>query len=210
MSKFTLSNGKEFEVTNIPHYGKYLKIRVKREYLSGPKKGEVLRFLTDEEIEAMPDRKVTKVVHLFDRDSEQSYDAKDTFLIAINKDYKEYDTVNYYSEDAINTRSKQKIEIVLRLEEWTRRLFFEWTGNIRLCDFMCNIEDDLYYELKEEPEKHGGIRWDDDCECLYIAMSTDDGDVDWIEIDRPSELTNSIVSARVIEFSQEILKKGEY
>ncbi|WCK57123.1 hypothetical protein PP175_28450 (plasmid) [Aneurinibacillus sp. Ricciae_BoGa-3] len=201
MAKFVTSLGHTFEEKN--HDGKYARILLQRLYEDEKNKNKN-RYMPDKYKKAT-DRTYTKQEQVFDINTGESHNVTDTYLVAVNPDYKEYETVNYYTTQSINTKLKHKVEILLQSEEWKKRLFVEYTGDIMLHDLMSSLGDNLWEEFKEDPSKHTGVRYDEESDLVELMMYTDDGEYLFVEVDSQRDFENMIVSVRVVEFESKIM-----
>lgn len=209
MGLFQLSNGCTFEEEGLE--AKCLKVLVGRQRLNDDGTlGEVIMGIPDE-FKKSSDRRIEKEVSLRNSDTLERYQAIDTYLLAENKEYIDYPLVEYYDgEFAINVKVEQKAEVTIQLEEWTKRIYFDWKGNITFYDFVRYLEDNI-----EEDFINGKLRQQG---CVYIEnykemfedgpyllkMYNNEGDTLDAYL-RGKQLLSSIVSVRLVDFKMEII-----
>ena len=189
---FVLPNKKEIQVKNT-YEGQFLEYLISREYLD---EKHAVKNISLEEWEDIDCRRVQKRRTLFNRDTFEEYQCIDTFVIAEDKGWVEYETTPCYDISCSNTQEYKKIEVVLQTEDYKRRLFLEWKGNIMLSSYFSYIADEIYEKIK-----NGGINNENYSE---IEMYSDNGEYGHIEIESVSNIQNMIVSVRVIEFKSKV------
>lgn len=209
MAIFELSNGEKFEKEGFN--GRYIQVLGHREKID--KEGNCVEtlFQMPDKFKNSSDKRVTTQVRLGSLSAE-SFDGLDTYLLAENKEYKEYPLVTYYDgEFAINVKPYHKVEVVIQVEEYTKRFFVDWKGNISFYDFIQHIDRNLLDDIAEGKLKEQGIKYIKDyqeqCEegPYMLEMQTDEGETLSVYL-RENELLNSIISARVIEFELNIIE----
>jgi len=133
----------------------------------------------------------------------------------------EYPNVNYYDQQCCNTKATTKVEIILQVDEFSRRLFREWSGNTSCYDLMQDLSDDLWEEFCEG--RYGAVLHNKDgddiksikkgsrrkIETVGLEMYTNEGESCLIEFESEGKIGDSIVSVRVIGFKNEIIKDAE-
>ena len=142
----------------------------------------------------------------------ESYRAIDTYLLAENKDYKEYPLVEYYDgEFSVNVKVRHKAEVIIQSEEWTKKLYFEWKGKLSFFEFVQHLEDYIEDAAMEGELKDQGVEYVENYEELLeegpfrILMYNKDGEILEAYLGK-NELLNSIISVRLIEFEEQIIE----
>lgn len=208
MTTFKLSDGQTFEVPSFKgHNGQYLAILAERQYTSGPQKGEYSLKLS-EEAAAITNKKVEKPVNLRNRDTLESYTATDTYFLAENQDFKEYETVSTYYDYgfAVNARYTHKIEVTLQGEELQKRFYLEWKGNVDFYSYVSRLEDEIEEAIYSDVLRPQGIYHDKEQKRVIVWMYNDDGE--FIDVDLSTrEITQMIVAVRLIEFTETIIEE---
>jgi len=198
---YTLPGGGEIGVLE-SYEGRYIAVKIQRMY-QDEKRSEDNKPMSAKwaECDCM---KIDKSVSLYDRESHELFYAVDTSVLAEDKSWVEYPNINYYDQQCSNTLATTKVEIILQTEEFSRRLFKEWSGNMSCYDMMQNLEDELWEELCDG--KHGA-REDPDEGGIKLEMYTAEGECCEINFEREGNVANAISCVRVIEFKNEIVDK---
>lgn len=198
---YVLPNGKEVEMIN-SYEGRYMRLLVKREYLSGPKKGDIAEAEEWKDVEC---KKIEKANMVANQDLLEVMEVLDTYILAEKKDWNKYpnDIENYTADYAMNCEYSSVIEVVLQTEEYKRRLFINFEGRYSFLDFVSGLEDNLWEELTENKDKYF-IKNED--EVMVIEFYTDEGEYTDIEFYSPGELAKAVRSVRVVEFNEKIVE----
>lgn len=211
MATFTLASGQTFEQEGAT--GKYLQVLAKRVYTSPEEKKDEIGF--DNIVDAI-DKRVTYPVMLRNRTTHEAMEANDTYLLAENKDYKDYSVVDEYDgESAMNASERFLIEVVLILQEWKTRLLIPFRGRgFSFFDVAKDINEriwDMAVEEQEEGEgdilKEQGVSIEEDGHELQVVMWRHEGDYETIDVNE-RDLENAIASIRLVEF-EHIIDKEE-
>lgn len=209
MGVFQLSDGQTFEEKGIE--AKYLRILAGRQKLNEDGTlGEVIMEIP-EIFKNSPDKRIEKEVSLRNSKTLDRYQAIDTYLLAENKDYIEYPLVNYYDgEFAMNVKVEQKAEVIIQLEEWTKRIYFDWKGNLSFYDFIRYLEDNVEEDFIDGKLEQQGCEYAEDYQerledgPYLLKMYNNEGDTLDAYL-RKNQLLSSIVSVRLVDFKMEIV-----
>lgn len=194
---FVLSSRGRFTTKEDYSDRKYLRILVKR-----VKEDGTVLYHSSKYIENKEDRLVEDKIRLMDGDSSESYEAVDTYVLAVNENYKEYPDVAEYLEDGFSSNANyyHKAEVTFQNGKWLKRIYLDWKGNISLFGFL----EDLKWELEEALENRKLVDQNvayTECETIALGMYTEDGD--WVDTELDiDELLQSVVGVRVVEFQE--------
>jgi len=200
---YTLPTGEEIGVLD-SYKGRYIAVPIQRIYKDEKRKDK--NKLMAEKWVKCDCLKIEKSISLYDKELHELFHATDTSILAEDKNWVEYPTVSYYDTECSNTRATTKIEIILQKEGFSRRLFKEWTGNLSLYDVLQGLADELWEEFCEGEH---GVEISDDEEnndLVRLEMYTNNGESCPIEFEEERDIEDAIVSIRVIEFKNEIVK----
>jgi hypothetical protein len=202
MAVFTLSNGQKFEKEGAT--GKYLEVLADREYIDQPDREK--SFVMPEEFENSDDKRVKRIVNLRDRNTFESMQAEDTYLLAVNRDYKEFERVPQYDgTPGSNAVGIYTIEVMLRFDELEKRLLLEKKGrNTTFMHFAESIMDYLVEDIEDGAlEEQGAYIGEERSEPFKFLINTATGDyLDTIVSER--ELKDAIVSVSLVKYDLEI------
>ena len=152
--------------------------------------------------------KVEKSVSLYDRESHELFYAVDTSVVAEDKNWVEYPNINHYEQQCSNTKATTKVEIILQVDEFSRRLFKEWSGNTSCYDLMQGLSEDLWEEFcggGHNAKFRDGEEDNDGDEVIELEMYTNEGESCLIEFEGQRKIEDAIISTRVVEFKNEII-----
>lgn len=198
MGIFVLSDGEEYEVKG--HNGPIVRILAERQYID--KKGEegVFARKMPEQYVNSSDERYEKEMSLVDSESFESFKARDVYLIAKNKEEKKEVPFEYHANGAsCNSTLKQRVEVILQVEEWRKELYFEWEGKNTFYDFMRNL-DEIDEEIYNGDLEEQGCTYEeeaDESKNYKVLMYKTDGRIDEIPLTM-AELKDSIISVRLI------------
>lgn len=201
---FVLSNGLKFENENDLQDRQHLQVLVKRVH----EDGTIMRD-ESESVKSSPDRRVDKIVNLYNMKTDECYTATDTYMLAVNEKFVDYPEIQTYLDGcfASNADYKHKVEIHILSENLHKKVYFSWGGNTSLSDFVGDLEDVFEEALDDNDLTDQGVRWSDEederSKEVSLGLWTNDGDFIETEIEL-RELINSIISIRVVEFSETI------
>ncbi|WP_338631860.1 hypothetical protein [Clostridium baratii] len=144
---------------------------------------------------------------VFDKKTLKTMDSTGIYMIIEAKDWKEYETIKEYNPDrTMNIEYKMKLEVVLMDEDYSRRLFFDYSGEGRyknsLTDILENTED-LFNDLKENKEKYY-VKDGESEDYISLEFYSDNGEYVYINMNE-SEFKSKIVSVRIVEFKESIV-----
>lgn len=205
MNKIFISQfGTEYEVAE-SYQGKYLRLLIGREY-----PGDIENIYCDKYNEIMEkhkDKVYFKGELVFDKKTLKTMDSTGIYMIIEAKDWKEYETIKEYNPDrTMNIEYKMKLEVVLMDEDYSRRLFFDYSGEGRyknsLTDILENTED-LFNDLKENKEKYY-VKDGESEDYISLEFYSDNGEYVYINMNE-SEFKSKIVSVRIVEFKESIV-----
>lgn len=201
---YTLPTGEEIGVLE-SYEGRYISVLIQRMYVD-EKRADKNQPMAEKWAKC-DCAKIEKSVSLFDRESHELFYAIDTSVVAEDKNWVEYPNVSYYEQQCSNTRATTKVEIILQVDEFSRRLFKEWSGNTSCYDLMQGLAEELWEEFCEG--KHGANISDDEenNDLIRLEMYTNKGESCPIEFEGERVIEDAIVSVRVIEFKNEIIKE---
>lgn len=205
MNKIFISPlGSEYDV-DARYQGRYIKSLIGREY-SGDKEN-IYCDKYNEIMEKHKDKVYFKGELVCDKKTLKTMDSTGIYMILEAKDWKEYETIKEYNPDrTMNTEYKMKVEVVLMDEEYSRRLFFDYSGEGRhktdLADILYNL-DSLFYDLQENKEKY----YVKECESAdYISLEFYSNNGEYVDIEmNESEFKSKVVSVRIVEFKEDIV-----
>jgi hypothetical protein len=199
---FVYPNGEEVKVLETYH-GRYINSPIQIIYTD--KKRQYKNQYMSETFNKpeYKERLFEKTNSYYDKKTNELYYGTVTYVIAEDKNWQEYKTVNYYDEQCSNTLTTTKAEIVLQTEEYSRRLFKEWTGNTTCYDLIQNLPDELWDDFCE---KQYDAKYYDEDEMVQLEFYTNNGESAWIEIYNEHDIEKMIISVRVIEFKNEIVE----
>jgi len=132
-----------------------------------------------------------------DMDSPGTFPIKKTVCFAKNVDHKPLPLIDSYSEPCNNTHEKHLIEIVLQAGEYRTYLFEEFNSQgTNAFDFMEDITEILWdkYTNQEEGDEPISIQ----------MLNLETGHAENIEFERIEDLEKTIISLRVVGFTQKI------
>lgn len=204
MGVFKLSNGEEFVMEG--NEGKRLRILASRKYINQKKRKDVEM---PENLINSSDERITKQVTLRDRETFEKIEAVDTYLLAENKDFKEYPSVEFYNgEFAINVEVRHKAEVILKADDWTKHLYFDWKGKMNFFDFFKNVPERIMEGAMDGKLKSQGVKFlgEEDCyeESVEILMHKENGEYITIEMTE-REVESSVVSVKLVEFEEKMI-----
>lgn len=196
-----LGRGKKFEAKHPSHNGKYLRVLVDR--MPEDERDE-------EKIEKLkngPDLIVEKQVDVTNMSTGRRYKAIEVYALAVNEQYVEYPELAEYLEGgfATNCDYTHKMEILLQYGDLKKRLFLDWNGNRSFFEYARDIDSELEDEISSGKLDKQGLRFDDEYDVYLVWMYSDTGEFVEIEM-QGSELMDSIVSMRVVAYTEEITK----
>ena len=196
-----LGRGKKFEAKHPSHNGKYLRVLVDR--MPEDERDE-------EKIEKLkngPDIIVEKQVDVTNMSTGRRYKAIEVYALAVNEQYVEYPELAEYLEGgfATNCDYTHKMEILLQYGDLKKRLFLDWNGNRSFFEYARDIDSELEDEISSGKLDKQGLRFDDEYDVYLVWMYSDTGEFVEIEM-QGSELVDSIVSMRVVAYTEEITK----
>jgi len=204
---FLLPNGSEIGVIS-SYMGRFIAVPIQTIYKEkeDQDKNEYMDKTWEKLIEKYKDKFYSKQEILYNFDISKRFVATTTYVIAEDKNWKEYPPVKYYSgEEYFYT----KIEIILMSEEYSRRLFIDWKGN--MLSFIENIGDNLWEKFTEDREfaEREFIKYDEEEKTLSLEFYSDRGESVDIDLEKESELEEMIMSVRVIGYEDIDKQKTE-
>lgn len=196
-----LGRGKKFEAKHPSHNGKYLRVLVDR--MPEGERDEAMI----EKLKNGPDIIVEKTVNVTNMTTGNRYKAIEVYALAVNEQYVEYPELTEYLEGgfASNCDYTHKVEILFQYGDLKKRLFLDWNGNCSFFEYARDIDDLLEDKILSGKLKEQGLCFDDECGVYLVWMYSDEGEFIEIEIER-SEFLDSIVSMRVVAYTEEIAK----
>lgn len=196
-----LGRGQKFEAKHASHNGKYLRVLVDR--MPEDERDET----KIEKLKNGPDLIVEKVVDVTNMSTGRRYKATDVYALAVNEQYVEYPELAEYLEGgfASNCDYTHKMEILLQYGDLKKRLFLDWNGNRSFFEYARDIDSELEDEISSGKLDKQGLRFDDEYDVYLVWMYSDTGEFVEIEM-QGSELVDSIVSMRVVAYTEEIKK----
>lgn len=198
---FVLPNGEEITVLE-SYQGRFLAVPIQRIYEDESRKEDNEYMSTA--WKKLKCKKIEKNRNLMNIKNGENYQAIDTFVLAENKSWKEYPTVNNYTgEHACNCEYYTKIEVILAEEEYSRRLFIDWKGRCNFYDFVSNLANDIWEELLDEKYF---AKYDEESKIATLDFYTNNGESVNIEITSDRDIEDKIMSIRVVEFKETICK----
>ncbi len=203
---FILPDGEEIKVRD-NYMGRYLALPIQRIYNDPENQAD--NQLMDDKWENLNCRKIEVTRDYVRKTDHKIRKAIETMIIAEKKDWTEYPLVKNYDADfCCNCDYYTKIEVVLMAEEYSRRLFFDWNGNMSVADFIANCVDEIVQNILEEPDSfYAKIENDDNDLTIYLEFYTDDGEYCELEL-HDYEIEKMIASVRVVEFTRTINNKS--
>ena len=204
---FTLPNGEEAKVKDT-YMGRYISLLVGRKY-TDPDNDGAKNIPINEEWLSEKIKKIEIPHQVGNHEDSKLHSVMDTYVLAEDKNWVEYPNVKIYVGDhAQNCTYYTKIEVLLLDEEgYSRRIFLEWGGAYNFINYIAQLSDNLWGEIYEHPEKYNA-NVDDDNETLSIEMYNDEtGDATIVEFENERQLGKLICSARVVEFTETIVKE---
>lgn len=196
-----LGRGKKFEAKNASHNGKYLRVLVDR--MPEGERDEAMI----EKLKNGPDLIVEKQVGITNISTGRRYKATEVYALAVNENYVEHPELTDYLEGgfASNCDYTHKAEILLQYGDLKKRLYLDWNGNRSFFEFARDIDDLFEGTILSGALEKQGLRFEEECGVYVVWMYSDTGE--FIEIERErSELVDSIVSMRVVAYTEEIAK----
>jgi hypothetical protein len=196
-----LGKGKKFEAKHSSHNGKYLRVLVHR--MPEDERDETVI----EKLKQGPDPIVEKEVNVTNMSTGNRYKALDVYALAVNEQYVDYPELAEYLEGgfATNCDYTHKMEILLQYGDLKKRLFLDWNGNRSFFEYARDIDSELEDEISSGKLDKQGLRFDDEYDVYLVWMYSDTGEFVEIEM-QGSELVDSIVSMRVVAYTEEIAK----
>lgn len=138
-------------------------------------------------------------VQRIDFDTNQTFVTQDTICFAKNKEFKEYKALpEQYEGASSNLLQKIKMEYVFQTEDYRAIISKEDTS--RGASFFECIEDDIaeIYDL---------MVIDEDAIHSLKMISLESGRVDDITFDNLDDFKDTLISARLVEYSSEIIEE---
>lgn len=196
-----LGKGRKFEAKNASHNGKYLRVLVDR--MPEGERDEAMI----EKLKNGPDLIVEKTVDVTNMTTGNRYKAIDVYALAVNEQYVEYPELTEYLEGgfASNCDYTHKVEILFQYGDVKKRAFLDWNGNLSFFEYVRNIDSELEDEIRAGKLKEQGLCFNGEYDVYLVWMYSDEGEFVEIEVER-SELLDSIVSMRVVAYTEEITK----
>ncbi|MDF2841681.1 MAG: hypothetical protein K0R00_107 [Herbinix sp.] len=145
-------------------------------------------------------RTIERPRSLMDMTTFNDASATDLMCIATNKEWKERETVKDYGDQCMNTKRTQTIEVIFQTDDYRKTVYSTFTGNCSMYDLIENVVEDVWNAPSEA---------DNSLSLPAFYFTNEDGECVNIELERESELFNMIISARVVEFKNEILSAEE-
>lgn len=203
---FVTSDKEKYEDPRAYTDRKYLQVLAQRVTDDGVSQGA-----SDEELKELPDELAERVVHITNIKTHERKTATDTYMLAVNENFKEYGDINEYYDGnfSSNAEYKHKAEVHIQSDEWHRKFYFTWRGNMSLKRFMEDIESEFTDALDDDKLKDQGLVWcqvDDEEQSsvdVNLDMWTKNGQFVNVEMEL-TDLLNCIVGIRVVEFSETI------
>jgi phage pi2 protein 07 len=202
---FILPDGSEIKVLD-SYMGRYLQIPIQRIYQKPEHQGD--NVLMADKWKNLDCKKIEVFRHYVDRDTLEERPAIETMILAEKKDWVEYPLAQSYTGNyACNCQYYTKVEVVLKDEEYSRRLFFDWNGTRSVYDFMEYCPDIIISEILENPEKFYASVEDENSNdpIIHLEFYSDSGEAVKIELEGERAIRDRIASIRVIEFTEKIL-----
>lgn len=205
---FVLPNGTEIEVRD-SYMGKYLALCIQRIYHKPEDQKD--NILMPEQWQEVDCRKFEVNREYVSRENHKIRSCTETMIIAENKNWQEYPLIKAYTgEHCDNCEYYTKIEVVLMDEDYSRRLIFDWKGNLTLGDFADDCAERIVQKIVENPgafyakveneNSHDPI--------IYLEFYNDNGEYYELELDGVRAIEGKIASIRVIEFTEKIIDRN--
>lgn len=183
MNNFICACGYKFQHKND---GQFQRVLIQRIYDSDSGQKDILM---KDRCKNCNKKKIERNVSLFNHKTGQIYEAKDTYCLARNVDFKERKLVDYYDS---GLKAEQTIEIIFQNEDW-RKIVIKTinTHNCSMVDLIDTIIEEIWEEIVDDEYGEG-----------YMYMTSIDGDYSSICIESEDMLKNMIVSLRVVGFKE--------
>jgi hypothetical protein len=202
---FILPDGEEIKVRD-DYMGRFLAIPIQRIYTDP--EDQVDNQLMEERWKNLDCRKI-EVHKSYVKKGEQRIirHAVETMIIAEKKNWTEYPLVKTYdAEFCYNHEYYTKVEVVLITDNYSRRLYFDWNGEMNAYDFMQNITDRIVEAIIENPSAHHAVIEDEYGPIIFLEFYTNDGEHCKFELYGDRDIERMIASVRVVEFTQTIVE----